>query len=89
MRYKLLARWLICFVVCFLVVCLACFAIGNKLVEGWNMALFWSSASLIVVSVSLIVGTVIFHFSEESRSNKAKIKELEEKIAQLEGSKGL
>ena len=53
------------------------------------MALFLSSASLIVVSVSLIVGTVIFHFSEESRSNKAKIKELEEKIAQLEGSKGL
>lgn len=43
--------------------------------------------ALIEASISLILATVVFHYTEESRANKAKIKELEEQIAKLEDKK--
>lgn len=78
MRLKLLLRWLACFVVSFFVVFLISFATGHKLFEGGNTALIGASAAL-------IMATFVFHFAEENRSNKAKIKELENRIKKLEG----
>ena len=80
MRYKLFLRWLACFAVSFLVVYMLGFATGHKLFEGGNVA-------LIEASISLILATVVFHYTEESRANKAKIKEVEEQIAKLEDKK--
>ena len=56
------------------------FATGHKLFEGGNVA-------LIEASISLILATVVFHYTEESRANKTKIKELEERVAKLEDKK--
>lgn len=56
------------------------FATGHKLFEGGNVA-------LIEASISLILATAVFHYTEESRANKTKIKELEERIAKLEDKK--
>ena len=78
MRMNLLLRWLSCFAACLGLVFLLSFATGHKLYEGGNTA-------LLCASVSLILGTVVFHFAEENRSNKAKIKELEERVKKLEG----
>lgn len=80
MRYKLLLRWLACFAVSFFVVYMVGFATGHKLFDGGNVA-------LIEASIALILATFVFHFTEENRSNKAKIKELEERVAKLEGNK--
>ena len=80
MRTQLLLRWLACFAVSFLVVYLLAFATGNQLFESSNSA-------LIGASVSLVLASLTFGANERSRAKDAKIKELEERIAKLEGKK--
>ena len=80
MRTQLLLRWLACFAVSFFVVYLLAFATGNQLFESSNSA-------LVGVSGALMLGSLAFGTNERNRAKDAKIKELEERIAKLEGNK--
>lgn len=77
MRTKLLLRWLGCFAICFLVVYLLAFASGHKLFENGNSA-------LIGASVALMLSALTFGATERYIALKAKIKDLEDRIAKLE-----